>query len=144
MIVCLLCAMNLCAWADATQTITVNGTTVTGKTVASISFEGDNAVVVYSDNSKDTSPIEQVKISFAYSTTGIKNVSVFNFNGIVDGQLRLNGLKAGASVTVFDTAGKVQTRAIAAEGETVVDVSGLQRGVYMVRAGEQVVKFMKK
>ncbi len=136
--------MSLCAWADATQTITVNGTAVTGKTVASISFEGDNAVVVYSDNSTETSPLEQVKISFAYSSTGIKNVSVFNFTGIVDGQLHLSGLKAGSSVAVLDTAGKVQQRAVASDGETIVDVSGLQHGVYMVRAGEQIVKFMKK
>ena len=46
MTVCLLCSMALGAWADATQTITVNGTAVTGKTVRSISFEGDNAIVL--------------------------------------------------------------------------------------------------
>lgn len=144
MTVCLLCSMALGAWADATQTITVNGVSVTGKTVTSISFEGANAVVLYSDNSKETSPIEQVKISFAYSGTGIKKVSVFNFNGVVDGQLHLGGLKAGTAIVVYDAAGKVQTKTKAAEGETVVDVNNLQRGVYMVRAGEQVIKFMKK
>ena len=144
MTVCLLCSMALGAWADATQTITVNGKTVTGKTVRSISFEGENAIVLYSDNSSETSPIEQVKISFAYSTTGIKNVSVFNFSGIVDGQLHLSGLKAGALIHVLDTAGRVQARAKAAEGETVLDVNNLNSGVYMVRVGNQVIKFMKK
>lgn len=144
MTACLLCSMALGAWADATQTITVNGQSVTGKTVASISFEGDNAVVRYSDNSTETSPIEQVKISFAYSTTGIKTVSVFNFTGIVDGQLHLSGLKAGALIQVFDTAGRVQARAKAADGDTVLDVNSLNSGVYMVRVGNQVIKFMKK
>ena len=136
--------MALGAWADATQTITVNGQSVTGKTVASISFEGDNAVVKYSDNSTETSPIEQVKISFAYFTTGIKTVSVFNFTGIVGGQLHLSGLKAGSLIQVFDTAGRVQARANAAEGDTVLDVNSLNSGVYMVRVGNQVIKFMKK
>lgn len=144
MTVCLLCSMALGAWADATQTITVNGTAVTGKTVRSISFEGDNAIVLYSDNSSETSPIEQVKISFAYSATGIKHVTVFNYNGIVGGQLHLSGLKDGAAIQVLDTAGKVQVKARTSEGETVVDVNHLQRGVYMVRVGEQVIKFMKK
>ena len=56
----------------------------------------------------------------------------------------MSRLKAGALIQVFDTAGRVQARAKAAEGDTVLDVNSLNSGVYMVRVGNQVIKFMKK
>lgn len=148
--VCLLAAASLTALADTiTQTITVNGSEVTGKQVTAIAFAGNEATLTYSDQTTETAPIEQVNILLSYTPspddpTAIGKVSVFEFGGIVDGQLQLGGLEAGTPVQVVDITGKTYVSTRATEGLTTIDCSAMQRGVYVVRAGQQVVKFMKK
>ena len=71
----LMCGMCSLSHATMVQTIIVNGVEVVGKSVASMTFSGDDAVIVYSDNSSETAPIEQVKILFAYGATGISKAN---------------------------------------------------------------------
>ena len=54
----------------ATQQVTVNGQNVP-KSVKTITFDGDNAKLVFSDNSDMTADMESVAIHFTYNTSGI-------------------------------------------------------------------------
>lgn len=145
---CLLGAMGLNALADTTQqTITVNGSEVTGKQVTAITFSGDNATLTYSDNSTDTQSMDLITILLSYDSTkpsAISEVSVFEFNGIVGGLLQVSGLESGAAIQVFSLTGKVCASGVAQDGQASIDVSSLGRGVYVVRAGKQAIKFVKK
>ena len=72
----------------ATQQVTVNGQTV-AKNVKTITFDGDNAKLVFSDNSDMTADMESVAIHFTYNTSGIsaptkttaKGEQVYNLKG---------------------------------------------------------------
>lgn len=141
---CLLATSSLAAFAAATQTITVNGQTVEGKMVTQITFSGDQATLTFDDSSTQTEAIDLINIAFAYTADGIGRVNLFEVSGIVDGNLQISGLNAGTTLRIYDTTGRSRAAATATQGVTSVDVSRLSSGVYIVRAGKQVIKFMKK
>lgn len=57
-------------------------------------------------------------------------------------KLTLIGLSG--EVTVYDAAGRPQVRVTATGGETVVSIGHLPAGAYVMKAGSQTFKFMKK
>jgi hypothetical protein len=65
---CLLAFMVMlavAAWADNNQTVTVNGTTQS-QAVKRITFNGDEIVLVFADNTQKTVEMTAVKIDFVY------------------------------------------------------------------------------
>lgn len=80
--------MTLSAMADTKQTVKIDGATVE-KTVTRMTFNGDNVVLTFSDNSTQTEDMQLVTIEFFYSGTGITDTKadeaqdkrVFNLNG---------------------------------------------------------------
>lgn len=81
--------LSTAAMADNKQTVTIDGSPVS-KTVSEITFNGDKVTLSYVDGTDDTQDMSLVKLSFAYTTTGISNIEtnnkvlagkVFNLNG---------------------------------------------------------------
>lgn len=83
--------LSVNAFAENKQTVTIDGQAV-GKTVKEITFDGDNVILSYSDNtSYTTKDMSLVSLAFTYDgTTGIDQVEttkkalqgkVFNLNG---------------------------------------------------------------
>ena len=78
------------AFAENKQTVTIDGQAV-GKTVKEITFDGDNVILSYSDNTSYKEDMSLVSLAFTYDgTTGIDQVEttkkalqgkVFNLNG---------------------------------------------------------------
>lgn len=135
--------MSLCgiAQADVQQTLTINGQKVE-KVVSQITFSGDN-VVLHFNGLEESYPMNDVQIDFS-GASGINSVSTFTLNGIVDGQLNIAGLAAGTSVAVYDVSGK-KVAATRAQGDaTQLDINNLNGGVYILKAGNQIVKFVKR
>lgn len=130
--------------AQTSQVVTVNGTTLTGKVVKTITFSGSDATLVFSDNSSETYDMGLVTIAFDY-TTGINTIETFNVDGTIDGEMNVSGVDAGSAVMVFDLSGKqvVATRA-SKDGNANVDATGLKSGVYIMKAGNKSIKFIKK
>lgn len=123
------------------QTLTINGQKVE-KVVSQLTFSGDN-VVLHFGSSEESYPMEEVQIDFAPSS-GIDNIKTFQLNGFLDGQLNISGLAAGTPIAVYDISGKKLAQAWA-EGETTrVSLDGLNGGVYILKAGNQIVKFVKR
>ena len=82
--------LSVNAFAENKQPVTIDGQAV-GKTVKEITFDGDNVILSYSDNTSDTKDMSLVSLAFTYDgTTGIDQVEtsekalqgkVFNLNG---------------------------------------------------------------
>lgn len=124
--------------AATTQTITINGEVVS-KVVTQITFDGDNVILTFADDSFTTEDMGNVTISFS-STTSIKDISAFQMNKIVGDNLEIEGLAEGTEVSIYDISGKQ----IFATKSSNINVSGLKSGVYVLKAGNQIVKFVKK
>jgi len=62
-----------------------------------------------------------------------------------DGLLWLKNVKQGATLQIFDATGRLQPVSATPHGlDLVLDVSGYPVGTYMIRAGEQGVRFVKQ
>ena len=123
--------------ADNTQVLVVNGETVE-KVVTRMTFEGDNVILTFVDNSTQTADMGSVTLSFGFLSS-INDLKAFQLKKVVNGQISLEGLEKGTEVFIYDTAGKQ----IARSKSTNINVSKLKEGVYVLKAGTQLVKFVK-
>lgn len=140
---CMLLATAFACHAT-THTLTINGQTV-DRVVKQLTFDGDNVVIHFNDGGNHSADMGGVEVSFNHQTTGIGDVDMFTFNGYVEGDLLvIEGVETGAPVEVYDLSGVQVLTAVAAEGRTELGVGHLQAGVYVLRAGNNVVKFAKR
>ena len=141
----LLCLSPNCI-AKGYQTIIVNGETLEGKNVVSITFDGDDANLLLSDNSTLNINMEKVEILFNANSTGIEELrtSVFNYNGIVDDYLVIGGITPFTASAIYDSAGRLRNRVNADSGATSIYVGNLGKGIFTAKAGKHVIKFAKK
>ena len=132
--------------AQDKQTIIVNGEKLEGKNVVSITFDGDDANLLLSDNSTLNINMEKVEILFNANSTGIEELrtSVFNYNGIVDDYLVIGGITPFTAIAIYDSTGRLRTRVNADSGATSVYVGNLGKGIYTAKAGKHVIKFAKR
>ena len=132
--------------AQDKHTIIVNGEKLEGKNVVSITFDGDDANLLLSDNSTLNINMEKVEILFNANSTGIEELrtSVFNYNGIVDDYLVIGGITPFTAIAIYDSTGRLRTRVNADSGATSVYVGNLGKGIYTAKAGKHVIKFAKK
>ena len=125
--------------AVTTQTLIINGEPVE-KVVTKITFNGDLAVLTFSDATEISEDMGNVILQFSSAPTSIKDIAVFQMNKAVDGELNIEGLPAGTQVVIFDASGKQLMATMA----TQINVSSLKSGVYVLKAGNQIVKFVKQ
>lgn len=104
--------LSTAVFADSKQTVKIDGQVIE-KTISEITFDGDNVVLHYADNSSATEDMSLVTLSFSYSTTtGISQVE-----GIVQGKVyNLQGQCVGSSL------------------------QGLSKGVYIINGKKVIIK----
>ena len=153
----LLCsAQVLCAQASD-YVVTVNGTVLTQRikevTVSryqpNYGFVSSTMMRLYWKEEDgnwsymDLHPL-QVKLFFEDAATDdIGKLEILNGGNLQD-KLRLGGLPEGTLVMVFNTAGHQCLSARISSKETPIDTSKLPNGIYIVKAGKNVIKFVKK
>ena len=136
--VCLLATASLVK-AENKQQLTINGQAVES-VVSRITFDGDNVVLHFVGGDSQTADMDAVVVGFEYSTT----VSVNVLRGTVGNSLNLSGIDEGTVVTIYDAQGKTVATTTASQAKAVFSVSTLKSGVYVLKAGRQAVKFIKK
>lgn len=124
--------------AATTQALVINGEIVE-KVVTKITFNGDLAILTFSDATEISEDMSNVILRFSSSPTSIKDITAFQMNKAVDGELNIEGLPAGTQVVIFDASGKQ----LMATMDSRINVSSLKPGVYVLKAGNQIVKFVK-
>lgn len=132
--------------AQTKQIVIVNGDKLEGKSIMSMTFDGDDARLSLSDNSTLTVNMEEVKIYFDLEDTGIeeKQIKVFNYNGVVDDYLTVSGVPNMTNIVIYDATGKLRTQARTDNDTSSIYVGNLGKGVYTAKAGKHVIKFVKK
>ncbi len=89
------------------------------------------------------------RISFdTREPTGIADTkaesSVFIFPNPVKTTLTIRNVDANLKVDMYSVAGSLVQSSFTQEGSTDIDVSSLQQGTYLLRVGEQTLKFVKQ
>lgn len=97
--------LSTAVFAGSKQTVKIDGQLIE-KTVSEITFDGDNVVLQYADNTSDIEDMSLVTLSFTYQTTGISQVEdikkalrgkVYNLQGQYVGS-SLQGLSKGVYI----------------------------------------------
>ena len=107
--------LSTVAYADNKQTVKIDGNVI-DKVVTEITFEGDDVVLNYADNTSETKDMSLVTLSFSYSTTtGISQVE---------------GIKQALQGKVYNL-----------QGQSVgSSLQGLSKGVYIINGKKVIIK----
>lgn len=137
--------MLLTASAAKTAQVTINGMTLE-KTPVALSFNGDKVIVHFGDSDSTEAPLEAVTVAFteAGSTvvSQLAGADVFRFNGVTGDVLTVSGLPAQTAVSIIDLSGKTVYSTVA-DGTLEINISEFPAATYLLRAGKEVVKFVK-
>lgn len=107
--------LSTAVFADSKQTVKIDGQLIE-KTVTEITFDGDNVVLQYSDNTSDNGDMSLVTLSFSYSTTtGISQVE---------------GIKQTLQGKVYNLQGQCVGSSL----------QGLSKGVYIINGKKVIIK----
>jgi len=114
--------------------------------VQKIVFEKNSMTVKMKSDSAATNI---TSIRFALSdNVGIENPngtpSVYIFPNPVKNNLKVSGTDKNAKINLIDMKGKLLQSVIARENSTDIDVSSLSPGLYLLKIGKQVIKFIKE
>ena len=128
--------------AYAAKHLTINGESVE-KAVAQITFDGDNVILHFVDETTQTADMETVTIDFDVVNAIDMVNSAFRLNSMVGGTLDISGLETDA-VSIYDASGRMVLRSRVSGSDATLDVNHLHGGMYILKAGNQIVKFMKR
>ena len=78
--------------------------------------------------------------------SGVQSVKVYSFTAFAGkGELNISGLDEKSAVDIYDINGRAMKHIAKPQGDKLtVDISSLQRGVYVLRNGNNVIKFTVK
>ena len=125
--------------AEQEQQLVVNGETVE-QTVVQMTFEGDNVVLHFSDQSTQTADMDQVVLKFIPGQV----TAIHCLRDVVSDKLDISGLSVGTEVVVFDASGRQVLTAKATDVRMQLSAQSLPGGVYVLKADKQIVKFIKR
>ena len=106
--------LSTAVFAGNKQTVTIEGQVIE-KTISEITFDGDNVVLHYADNTSATEDMSLVTLSFSYTTTGISQVE---------------GIKKALQGKVYNLQGQCVGSSL----------QGLSKGVYIVNGKKVIIK----
>lgn len=106
--------LSTAVFAGSKQTVKIDGQVI-DKTVSEITFDGDNVVLQYSDNTSDIGDMSSVTLSFTYQTTCISQVE---------------GIKQALQGKVYNLQGQYVGKS----------PKGLSKGVYIINGKKVVIK----
>ena len=106
--------LSTAVFAGSKQMVKIDGQVIE-KTVSEITFDGDNVVLQYSDNTSDQADMLLVTLSFTYQTTGISQVE--------------------------DIKQALQGKVYTLQGQCVASsLQGLSKGVYIINGKKVIIK----
>lgn len=133
---------GLCYTASGNPSFKVNGNEIS-TIVVSITFDGDNAVLNFSDGTQSSHDMSTLEILFPEISTLIESNS-YILSQMVHDQLVIDNCAGNQLVCIFDMAGRLMHQMRSEEGMFSIDVNHMNAGVYILKIGNEAVRFIKQ
>jgi hypothetical protein len=138
----LLNTVNL--FAEESKTVTINGNSI-DKITTKITFEGDNAVLHFTDGTTMSADMSTVNISLVPDiTNSIRNAHVFTTKDIEGNTIAINGTKKGDAIAIYNLQGNLEKKMYCNSSSVNIDISRLTHGTYILCIANEIIKFNKK
>lgn len=124
------------------QRLTINGEAVE-KAVTQITFDGDQTVLHFADETTESVDMNSVIMEFVVATGIDTKDNAFSLKGLVDGELNISGLETDR-ISIYDASGRMVLSSRVSGSDARIDARQLRPGMYILQAGNQIVKFMKR
>lgn len=128
--------------ASGSPSFKVNGSEIS-TIVVSITFDGDNAVLNFSDGTQSSHDMSTLEILFPEISTLIESNS-YILSQMVHDQLIIENCTGNQLVCIFDMAGRLMHQMRSEEGMFSIDVNHMNAGVYILKIGNEAVRFIKQ
>lgn len=128
--------------ASGSPSFKVNGSEIS-TIVVSITFDGDNAVLNFSDGTQSSHDMSTLEILFPEISTLIESNS-YILSQMVHDQLVIDNCAGNQLVCIFDMAGRLMHQMRSEEGMFSIDVKHMNAGVYILKIGNEAVRFIKQ
>ena len=141
----LLFSMAFFSLAQAEKILMVNGEMAERSNLAEITFVGDDLELKYADGSSFKLDMESVEVKFS-ATSGINaaTANICSIGSSVDDHIYLKNIEKGSVIQIIRTDGIVLYSAIANGSEMTINTDKLTPSPYLLKVGNQIVKFLKK
>ena len=127
-----------------TSVLRVNGEEV-GKTLQRINFDGDKAVVNFSDGTSTSYNMDLVEVVFKNQGTAMEETGIRLLSTLVHNELIVEGGTMDELVQVYDMHGRLYLQTTTLPQEALhMDVSNLSQGMYVLRIGGEAIRFIKQ
>lgn len=131
------------AAGNADPVVVVNGTPVEN-ILSQITFEGDNVVLHFADGVADRSEDMGTVTITMPNTTGIARIKTAAAVAAVGNELVMDGIAAGERIAIYDTGGRLRMQTTSPGSRVRFSLESLATGMYIVRAGSNIIKFQKQ
>lgn len=129
--------------ANAGNEVLINGNKA-DKDAAKIEFDGDKAIVAFTDGSTFNYDMEEVEIVFTKTSTPLNKGGFLQLNNVVDDEMQISGLTGGENLQICNTLGEVLLSKKAESENVTLDLKTIAKGVYLLKIDNQSIKFVKK
>jgi hypothetical protein len=123
--------------------VNINGTQM-GQTLTKLTFSGDNVILHFNDGTIDTTDdLASVYIDMQ-TVTGITSLKAYQSNKITDNCVLLNDIPSGGLVTVYNIAGQKIIQTTTSGNTYSLSLQPLPSGTYIIKTGNNTIKFQKR
>ncbi|MBR2262292.1 MAG: hypothetical protein IJ916_11445 [Paludibacteraceae bacterium] len=141
----LLFAMTFSCLIHAEKALMINGDVAEKNDISEITINGDELELKYADGSTFKLDMEAVEVKF-FGTNSINATAanVYSINSFVDDYISLKNIEQGSVIQIIKTDGTVLYSAIANDVEMTINTDKLTPAPYLLKVGNQIIKFFKK
>ena len=122
--------------------LSINGNHV-DKSVVEICFEDSGDTLHWSDNTKTCNKMADVMTRLACGE-GIDKAYIASVSGIYDKKILVSGTQQGSSINIYDIVGNRLQHVPTLQQATLIDISHLNTGIYLLQDKNMVIKFIKR
>lgn len=128
---------------NAAHTVHINGSSIDNK-LKRISFDGDNATLLFTDGTTATYDMSTIAVLFASTGNSTDNIEISLLSTLVGNELHIEGTEQGQRLAIYDAAGRQLLQMSTLSGSMHIDLSTLPAGVYVLSIGNTATRFIKR